>query len=144
MASKLTPLAVENAKPQRRGGAAVRTEIPDRGSPGLFLILQPTGVKSWALRYRVRGRSRKLTLGSADPATPDGLTLAAARVAAAQAQQRIAAGADPAAEKAAARATARQAHGDSIEDAVAQFLDLHVRRKLRPIRCSPTRAFSGG
>jgi hypothetical protein len=63
MANKLTPLAVENAKPQRHGGVAVRTEIPDRAAVGLFLIVQPSGVKSWALRYRVRGRSRKLTLG---------------------------------------------------------------------------------
>jgi integrase len=128
MAAKLTPLAVQNAKPKKRGGALLRNEIPDRGLPGLFLIVQPSQVKSWALRYRINGRSRKLTLGGADPAT--GLSLAAARVAAAQARERIGHGIDPAAEKR-SRRLAKPAPADSIEAAVERFLELHARRKLR-------------
>jgi integrase len=126
MANKLTPLAVENAKPRKVDGVPVRTEIPDRACPGLFLIVQPSGVKSWALRYRNSARrSRKLTLGGVDT-----LTLAAARAGAAAAQHEIDKGGDPAGEKAVARS--QKAPADSIEVAAAQFLDLHVRRKLRP------------
>jgi len=40
-----------------------RQEIPDGIIPGLYLIVQPSGKKSWALRYRFHGKPRKLTLG---------------------------------------------------------------------------------
>ena len=128
MAAKLTTLSVENAKPQRRAGAPVRTEIPDRGCVGLYLIIQPSGLKSWALRYRNSGgKSKKLTLGGADT-----LTLAAARAAAAQGQHEIDRGEDPAATKAAARVEKPAPMADSIESAVDKFIELHVRRKTRP------------
>jgi integrase len=42
-----------------------RYEIPDPGCPGLYLVVHPTGVKSWAYRYRFAGLSRKLTVGPA-------------------------------------------------------------------------------
>ncbi|ODT26160.1 MAG: hypothetical protein ABS54_07730 [Hyphomicrobium sp. SCN 65-11] len=59
MARKLlTDLAVESLQ-----GRATRREIADAGMPGLYLVLQPTGAKSWALRYRYGKRPRKLTLG---------------------------------------------------------------------------------
>ena len=58
---------------EQRAGVPIRTEIHDRGCPGLFLIVQPSGAKSWALRYRVAGKSRKLTLGGGE------LALASAR-----------------------------------------------------------------
>ena len=127
MAAKLTPLSVENAKPRRVAGEPVRTEIPDRGCPGLFLIVQPSGLKSWALRYRnTARRSRKLTLGSAST-----LTLAAARAAAAAAQHEIDRGGDPAG-AVAARSQKPAPATDSIEAAVDKFIELHVRRKTRP------------
>ncbi len=133
MATKLTTIAVDNAKPRRVDGERVRTEIPDRGCPGLFLIVQPSGAKSWALRYRVGGKSRKLTLGTVAGADGTlGLTLAAARAAAAQAQHRITLGNDPAAEKRATRAERPPAPADSVEAAVARFIELHTRRKTRP------------
>lgn len=40
-----------------------RQQIADPSTPNLFLIVQPTGVKSWAWRGRIAGRSCKLTLG---------------------------------------------------------------------------------
>ena len=72
MAKRLTTLAVENAR--ARNG---RREIADGGARGLYLIVQspPSQSKSWALRYRFAGKSRKLTLGSATT-----MTLAAARL----------------------------------------------------------------
>ena len=54
MARKLTAVGVANARCRRVDGAPVRTEIPDGGCPGLFLILQPSGKRSWAVRYRSR------------------------------------------------------------------------------------------
>lgn len=59
MARKLlTDLAVENVQ-----GRSSRCEIPDAGMPGLYLVVQPSGAKSWALRYRYGKRPRKLTVG---------------------------------------------------------------------------------
>ena len=40
-----------------------RREIPDGYLRGLYLIVQPSGAKSWAVRYRHDGRPRKHTLG---------------------------------------------------------------------------------
>jgi hypothetical protein len=41
-----------------------RREIRDDGARGLYLIIQPTGSKSWALRFRrPNGKPAKLTLG---------------------------------------------------------------------------------
>jgi len=60
----------------RRGGLTVkavanlqaraeRYEVPDPGCAGLYLQIHPSGVKSWAYRYRFAGKSRKLTIGTA-------------------------------------------------------------------------------
>jgi integrase len=130
MARKMTALSVENAKPKLRSGVPVRTEIPDHD--GLYLIVQPSGVKSWAVRYRVKGKSRKLTL--------DGngafLSLAAARAAATQALHQIEQGVDPIAEKRKAKATSAEQEALRAEDGVPKlfndFIELHAKRKLRP------------
>jgi integrase len=58
MAKALTAAAVEKFKP-----GDSRMEIPDGLLPGLYLVVQPTGKKSWAVRYRVAGKPQKLTLG---------------------------------------------------------------------------------
>jgi hypothetical protein len=58
MAKKLTARKVEQTRPN----PSKRREIPDGGKPGLYLVIQPSGRKSWAVRCRVNGRPRKLTL----------------------------------------------------------------------------------
>ncbi len=58
MARALTTKAVEAVKAD--GG---RREIPDPALFGLYLVVQPSGVKSWALRYRYAAKPKKLTLG---------------------------------------------------------------------------------
>jgi hypothetical protein len=65
MATKLTAISVENAKPRvdPKTGELMRTEISDGGCAGLYLVVQPSGAKSWALRYRFAGAPKKLTLG---------------------------------------------------------------------------------
>jgi integrase len=93
----LTALAVKNVK-----AGPTRRELPDGDPPGLFLIVQSTGKKSWALRYRHLGKARKLTLGGY-PA----IDLATARRLARAALGKVAMGGDPAGEKMAARNAAK-------------------------------------
>ena len=57
MAKTLTGSAVDKVKP-----GSVRREIPDKLVPGLYLVVQPSGRKSWAVRYRFGKRTRKFTL----------------------------------------------------------------------------------
>ena len=59
---------------------ANRFEVPDKVLPGLYLIVQPSGFKSWAVRTRIDRRPVKLTLRDV-PATD----LVAARAAAREA-----------------------------------------------------------
>jgi integrase len=56
----LTVKAVENLR-----GRESRYEIPDPGCAGLYLVVHPSGAKSWAYRFRFAGKSRKLTIGAA-------------------------------------------------------------------------------
>jgi integrase len=119
MAAKvLTARSVETAKPKLQNGKPVRTEIPDAGSPGLYLVVQATGTRSWALRYRNQGKPAKLTLGNAGAG---GLTLAAARVAAAKARHQLEQGAVPA-------PVSLAPHDDRIETQVAAFLTKHAAK----------------
>ena len=62
MARLLTVAAVQRLRPTTQ-----RREIRDGGAPGLYLVIQSSGHKSWAMRVsRVDGRSAKLTLGPCD------------------------------------------------------------------------------
>jgi integrase len=106
-----------------------RREIPDGGAPGLFLVVQPSGAKSWAFRYRAAGKPRKMTLG-AWPA----VGLAEARRAAERAADAVALGGDPAAEhlqaKRAAKAEAEaNPDRDLVRGVVADFLARHAAKK---------------
>src|SRR5262245_53047837 len=109
----LTALKVENARPTEK-----RREIPDKGKPGLFLVIQPSGHKSWCVRYRRLSdkKPRKLVL-------PGGLvSLATARKLAQQALDQVAEGGDPAAQKQADKRTAREAESETFADTVALFI----------------------
>jgi hypothetical protein len=77
----------------------MRREIPDPGARGLYVVVQPSGVKSFAVRYRHAGKPRKLTLAA-------GISLAAARKAAAGALYELEQGHDPRVAKRAAKAKA--------------------------------------
>lgn len=61
---------------------------------GLFLLVKPTGARSWVLRYQLNGRRRDLGLG----AYPE-VTLANARTKALEARRLIAEGRDPLSER---------------------------------------------
>ncbi len=86
MARALTVKSTEAAKPD----PSKRQEIPDGALSGLYLVVQPSGVKSWALRYRFAGKPAKLTLGRWPV-----MGLSEARAAAAAAIQQVEHGTDP-------------------------------------------------
>jgi integrase len=129
MVKKLTALAVASAQPRRdSGGKLARAEIADAGAHGLYLVVQASGAKSWALRYRFEGRPSKLILGTAED-----LPLAQARAAAASAQLQLVAGVDPAAARRASRTLSSKndaaapiaAVADTVAEQAKQFLTLH-------------------
>jgi integrase len=82
VAKTLTAAGIEKLRPTTQ-----RREIPDAGCQGLYLIVQSSGVKSFALRARrPNGTNFKLTLGRYTPIETNGapaigapLTLHAAR-----------------------------------------------------------------
>ena len=108
---KLTVLNVENWKP-----STARQEILDRD--GLYFIVQPSGVKSWALRYRCKngGKAVKLTLGSY-PA----ISLKEARSKAIDLRAVIERGGDPHGEKVVARRHAAEID-DSFEAVARRYV----------------------
>jgi integrase len=111
MAKKLTAKFIESLKPGDQ-----RREISDRAN-GLFLISQPSGARSFAIRYRHAGKPIKLTIGQW-PAT----SLADARKAAADAQHALAQGSNPAAAKADAKVKADAAKADTLTAICESYL----------------------
>lgn len=121
MAKALTVKAVEAAKAE-----ASRREIPDGGLPGLYLVVTPTGAKSWAVRYRHATRTRKLTIG-----TYPAFGLAEARKAAGEALRAVAEGRDPGVEKRLAKAE-RSERANLAENVLDEFITKYVERRNRP------------
>jgi len=123
MANVLTTASVEKLKAH-----AVRREIPDARMPGLYLVVQPSGTKSWAVRYRHGGRPRKLTIGGY-PA----FDLIAARKSASAALQAVEAGQDPAKQKRKAKQDAKlgKHERDSFAAVARLFVNRHARANNR-------------
>jgi integrase len=141
LAAPLTAFAVSHLKPGK-----VRREFADGGCPGLHLVVQPSGAKSWALRYRrPNRRTAKLVIGSVfqrdgqepdtEPVIGGHLTLAAARRLVAELRHEIAQGRDPGAthmlEKARRRDAAFELAANTFEAAVKDFLEQHASKKTR-------------
>jgi integrase len=123
VAKVLTMQSVERHKPQPAG----RLEIPDAALPGFYLVVQPSGAKSWAVRYRFGGKTRKFTIG------PYPLfDLAAARVAAREALQMAARGRDPILEKKAAVEAAQAAERDTVRVVAAEYVERHLKPNSKP------------
>ena len=123
----LTEIAIKNIPVLEK-----RREVPDGKITGLYLIVQPSGAKSWALRYRAAGAPRKLTIGPY-PA----IDIGKARRRAQEALGEIAGGKDPAATKRGARTAGkaeREADVDRVERVVALLIERHVKPKTRDWR----------
>jgi integrase len=110
-------------------GGNVRREIPDGN--GLYLIVQPSGSKSWALRFRQHGRPVKLTLGqyfagevrdAPEPVVGGPLTLKGARKLASETMLGIAKGSDPVAAKKEAETAKQQADENTFEAVALEYM----------------------
>lgn len=112
MKKLLTAAAVERIKPDPER----RLEVPDKLLPGLYLVVQPSGRRSFALRTRILNKPVKLTLGQY-PA----LKIEDARAKAREELKRIHAGEDP-----------RDARAVSRANTVAAVVDEFVTRYARP------------
>jgi integrase len=116
----LTDIGIRNLRP-----GVTRREISDPGAHGLYVIVQPSGRKGFAVRYRFNGVPRKLTL------TP-GISLAAARKAAADAMYEISQGRDPAEERKAGIERTERAKADTLRSVAEEYLKREAKR-LRSI-----------
>jgi integrase len=124
MARALTTKAVEAVKPD----PAKRREIPDPSLAGLYLVVQPSGAKSWALRYRWAGKPKKLTLGRWPI-----MGVAAARAAATEAIEAVGHGNDPGATKKRAKAERIEAQL-SERDLIKTLLGDYAKRHLAKLK----------
>src|SRR5271169_184658 len=113
MAKALTAISIANMKP-----AAARREIADGKSRGLYLVIQPSGHRSWCVRYRTPGTGKpvKLTLGNG------GMSLAAARAAAATVWHELSLGHDPAGARETAKAKAATAKANTLCATAEEYL----------------------
>jgi integrase len=116
-AKKLTALGIKAIKP---GDTRMEKRVPD--SKGLYLIVQPSGRKSFAVRFRVNGKLKKLTL-------PRGITLAAARVGAATAWEEVEKGNDPSAAKKQAKHAQKVAAANTFQAIAESYLEREGKKK---------------
>src|SRR5215813_152808 len=142
-AKVLTDAAVRKYAPQRH-----RREIPDARAEGLFLVVEPSGTKTWVLRFRKlggeQGQKSKLRLGAVDfsgqeitgdPVIGQPLTLRSARALAAAVHRQRALGVDVVAEhkanKRRRRAAKEQTNGGSFGVLARQFIEEHAKPNVR-------------
>jgi hypothetical protein len=92
-------------------------EVADARVVGLRVVVQPSGFKSWAVRYVHNGRTRKLTLGPFPR-----IKLKDARKLGSNTLLKVHSGSDPAADKVEAR---RRAKTDSVGAAYEQYEKAH-------------------
>jgi integrase len=138
MAKVLTAQAVSKLKCT----GTLPLEVADAQAPGLYLVIYPSGKKSWALRFRRPDRrTAKLVLGSVstvadhkrdpDPVVGGHLTLAAARRLAGALKHQIATGKDPAADVQSERRTVALSAANTFSAAAVDFITLHAKQKTR-------------
>jgi integrase len=113
VAKGLTDIAIQNLKP-----GPARREIPDPGARGLYVIVQPSGHKSFAVRYRFDGRPKKLSLGD--------IPLSKARKAAAAALDDVKEGRDPIAAKQEAKAERRTVEANTFRFVAERFMTMRA------------------
>ncbi len=102
-----------------------RYERPEPGRTGLGIRVAPNGVKTWTLRYRLKGEQRRVILG-----VYPNMGIAAAHGALAHARQQIEQGVDPGTTAAEIRQAERNA--ETVADLVNEYLEHHARKKKKP------------
>jgi integrase len=124
-----------------------RLELPDLGAQGLYVCVQPSGAKSFAMRFRrPDGRNARLVLGNFDPTPRDphpkdklqigaSLTLVEARMLASRVHLERANGADVISDRKADKIKQRlQIAADQENDFTAlarRYFEEHARHKQR-------------
>ena len=145
LATALTDAAVRKYRPAKE-----RREIRDSLSQGLYLVIQPSGSRSWAMRFRrPDGSPGKLTLGPVDlsgkeaqgePVLGAPLTLASARALASEVHRRRAMGrdviADYVAKKQRLRVESEEAIANSFGALAPQFIEEYAKPKTRRWRAT--------
>jgi integrase len=140
LVKELTAAAVAKYRPGPK-----RRRIRDALTKSLFLVIEPTGTKSWQMRFRTpSGRIGKLTLGRVDfsgrelkddPQIGQPLTLAAARQLAAKVHRERGLGHDPIADHQARkhrnRAEIEERNASTFGAAVRAYVEEHARPKIR-------------
>jgi integrase len=121
--TKMTAATVEKIRPTEK-----RIEMPDTMVKGLVLIVQPTGSRSWQVRYRTAGIRRRMGLGNY-PA----VSLADARKSANAALLQVLEGNDPVGERE-VKKEAKLSDRDNIRLLVEQF----AKRHLTTLKSGPT------
>ncbi|MEJ6845207.1 tyrosine-type recombinase/integrase [Sinorhizobium fredii] len=133
MAKELTAAMLIKSK----ADPSKRVEIPDGVVTGLYFIIQPTGRKSWAVRYRSHGRPRKVALGNflaGDDQKKAGEELKRMRAEASDMLERARQGDDPAAEKQIAKKQAKDedaAERTKFDRVARTFLARHAKPNNR-------------
>jgi integrase len=127
----LTQLAIEKAKTRGR-----RYDLPDGpgGVPGLMLRVSERGVKTFALRFRLRDEQPRMTLGK-----HPGMTLAGARTAARDALALVDQGIDPRKAKIIEgvvvevdpAAAAAEADRNSVAAVAAEYVERYLKRNTK-------------
>jgi integrase len=117
----LTDAAARALRPK-----ADRYDVPDGRVPGLVLSVLPSGLKQWTLRYRTQGKRRRLILGEFGDYPK--LTLSKARETAEKHRPKIREGADPVADRAAAKAIPVDTVAALAKDYVSKQVQVHHRR----------------
>ncbi|WP_108819185.1 tyrosine-type recombinase/integrase [Pseudovibrio sp. Alg231-02] len=140
MVNALTQIGIDALVKQ--GPPDKRKELADGQTPGLRLVVQPTGAMSWAYRYKaIDGSRKKVTLGPYAKRKGAGLTLSEARRKAQQAQRQRVEGIDPAnaqkierQEQVAAIAKADLQEADQFEKRFNEYM----RREASQLRSADT------
>jgi integrase len=137
-AIKLTVAAVARLEAGKK-----RREILDAGGPpGMYLVIQDSGAKSWVLRFKQAGRRYKLFIGTCDTSTTGKKkdapelgghhTLADARVLAFRYHGQVAAGRNPVLERKAAKTAARaKVPQTGFAAAARDYIEEHCRPRFR-------------
>jgi integrase len=140
-AALLTAPTLDRYRPK-----AKRRRVRDLGSTGLFLVIEPSGHKSWQMRFRrPDGRPAKITLGKVDgsgakaikgdPQIGQPLTLLNARLLAAKLHQDRGLGKDVIgehrAQKERQRAALERKDVNSFAAAVTDYIDAYAKKEQR-------------
>ena len=113
---RFTDISIKNFK-----AGKARREIPDPGCAGLYLIVQPSGHKSFAARFRFHGKPKKLSLGA--------VPLAEARKKASAARHEAKEGRDPTATKREEKAEQRTAAANTFRAVAERYMTMVAKMR---------------